>query len=240
MYALNMEKELREDAGLFAPFAGSLSPILFSEEDGEYDSLNSADRRENTFVLLKNDRSPDHRVSSDYVLSSSTTGSRTYSPSCSESEEETELTYNSPTPLLEISSSSSSTRIPEENNSRDNNEKQSLGLEYWAKPSSDYSSESECGNSDPQSIPDFISHENSPSLRILPHDQPAVGDFTYTYENFSAEMVQAVHILRYPVEMNKWAVEYLSQQDIRAVESVSQTSDSISMTDSFIPWLWNR
>ncbi|XP_077155126.1 uncharacterized protein LOC143817526 [Ranitomeya variabilis] len=173
-----MEKKQHEDAGLFVPFAGSLSPILFSEEeDSEYDSLNSADRRENTIVLHQIDRSPEHRVSSEDALSSSSTGdiyklgSRTNSPSHSESEEEPELTYNSPTTLLEISSSSSSTRIPEENNFGDNNEKQSLGLEYWAKPSSDYSSESECSNSDPQSIPDFICHENSPSLRIQPHDQ---------------------------------------------------------------------
>ncbi|KAM3936508.1 uncharacterized protein RB166_001822 [Leptodactylus fuscus] len=173
-----MEKHRQEESGLFAaPFAVSLSPVLFSEEeDSEYDFLNPADRQENTIVLFRNDRSAVHCMSSEDSPSPTPTyvykpGDRSHSPSCTESEEETELSYNSPTLLLEISSSSSSTSVPEESHFTDNYKEQVLAFGAWIKSSSDSSSDCECNNCNPQSIRESKYDENIPSVRMSPHDQ---------------------------------------------------------------------
>ncbi|XP_040272796.1 uncharacterized protein LOC120989023 isoform X2 [Bufo bufo] len=188
-----MEKDQQEKSGLFTSFADSLSPVLFSEEeeDNEYDSLNPTDKQENT-VLVRNDRSSVHCMSSEdspYSPSSNVykSVSRSDLPSCSESEEETELSYNSPTLLLEISSSSSSNGILEENNWTDNYEGQDLDFGAWTKTSSDSSSECECSNCDSRSTGQFKWKEHSPLA--------AVTEFTYKHYSVSVEMIQAVHSL---------------------------------------------
>ncbi|KAG8596211.1 hypothetical protein GDO81_001774 [Engystomops pustulosus] len=182
--ALSMEEQQPEEA--FAPFAVCLSPILFSEEeDSEYDSLNPADRREDTIVLFRKDISPVYCMSSeespllppnrmytpdhetypwkykyqdtcirdcsvtDYI---SDAECKSFSPSCAEAKEETELTHNSPTLLLEISSSSGTTSISEESNFRENDEEQSLDYDALTSRSSDSSSECKCNNCDPPTI----------------------------------------------------------------------------------------
>ncbi|XP_044130123.1 uncharacterized protein LOC122923369 isoform X2 [Bufo gargarizans] len=214
-----MEKDQQEKSGLFTSFADSLSPVLFSEEeDNGYDSLNPTDKQENT-VLIRNDRSSVHCMSSEdspYSPSSNVykSVSRSDLPSCSESEEETELSYNSPTLLLEISSSSSSNGIREENNWTDNYEGQDLDFGAWTKPSSDCSSECECSNCDSQSTGQFKWKEHN-SLA-------AVTEFTYKYYSVSVEMTRAVHSLRYPAEINKWAIEYVNQQGIRRTYPVQK------------------
>ncbi|XP_069817707.1 uncharacterized protein [Dendropsophus ebraccatus] len=201
-HALSMEKQQQqEENGLFAPLAVCLSPILFSEEeDSEYDSLNPEERRENTIVVFRNDRSPVHFVSSEDLISTPTShicnlGSRSYSPPCSEPEEETELVYISPTPLLEISSSSSSTSIPEKNRSRDNFEVQNARSGAWNTISSDYSSECECCYCDSQSTGEISCNETSPSQWLLRY-QVKKDYFIYKYNTFGLEMIQAVRSLR--------------------------------------------
>ncbi|XP_072006458.1 uncharacterized protein [Engystomops pustulosus] len=239
--ALSMEEQQPEEA--FAPFAVCLSPILFSEEeDSEYDSLNPADRREDTIVLFRKDISPVYCMSSeespllppnrmytpdhetypwkykyqdtcirdcsvtDYI---SDAECKSFSPSCAEAKEESELTHNSPTLLLEISSSSGTTSISEESNFRENDEEQSLDYDALTSTSSDSSSECKCNNCDPQSNGEFKCHE-SIYLMIPPKYQVAADDFIYKYKTFNEEMIKAAHNLRYPAEVNHWAAEYLN------------------------------
>ncbi|XP_068098181.1 uncharacterized protein [Hyperolius riggenbachi] len=131
------------------------------------------------------------------------------SSSYSESEE-SEIAHNSPTVLLEISSSSSSTGSPID--PRLAEVKQQTGWCACAEVTSDYSTEWESSNNDSQLAKD--AGKTLSNLILLHHQALWNGrSLTCEYATSSEDMIHAVRNIKFPDETKQWAVDYLSQLD---------------------------
>ncbi|XP_040210079.1 osteocalcin 2-like [Rana temporaria] len=223
------------------------SPLLYSEEDCEYDLLNETETTsycerlsDQQMMLLDSSSSPNRSYQvlvncltsmpeseeSEIAYTSHTVLRQTSRSSSSSSakSEESEIAYTSQTVLLQISSSSSSSSSAEnaiDYGPADDLEKQEMGCGAWTEITSTSSTEWKSSCSDSQSA------ENAGKMQctLIPPYHQVYADgpsLTYEYANSSQDVIQAVQNIRIPVEIKQWAVEYLNQVDVNTGNPVTE------------------
>ncbi|XP_073488454.1 uncharacterized protein [Aquarana catesbeiana] len=228
-------------------FGNGCSPLLYSEEDCEYDLLDETEPTsyserlsDQQMMLLESSSSPNrsYQVLVNCLTSmpeseeceiayTSHTVLRQISSSSSSSSansEESEIAYTSQTVLLQISSSSSSSSAAgnlNECSPTDDLEQQEMGCGAWTEITSTSSTEWKSSCSDSQSAESAGKMQCTliPPYHQIYADSPSL---TYEYANSSQDVIQAVQNIRIPVELKQWAVDYLNQVDVSTAYPVKR------------------